>query len=427
MNSNTFRKILLSLTIVITSVCSLASIGKAGEKFPFNNGETIIFFGDSITQNGTYVNYFEAYLLTRFPDQNFRVINHGISSETISGTSEPDHDPRRPWAHPRFERDIANWKPDWVISCFGMNDGNYHPFVEEKFEKYKAGNLRLIKRVKEEANAKLIFMTPPPFDPYRSKRSDPNAIHYGYKFPYVHYDDTLKKYGEWLMTLKSETQTVIDLHTAINSVLAERRKEQVSYHVAPDAVHPNSTGHWLMAQTLLTGLSAPALVDEVEIDASKKSISKGLVRDLEFQGDTLSFFWKSKLPLPIHPKWDTKTLDLIGTNSKLSQYSLSIKNLTEEKYELFADKKSQGTFTKEELANGIDLMSLKEFPTHKSSSQILEWVIQRRSKAYRDWRNVIKGEEPSSTVAAEVASINGMIKRWRKPRVVAVQLKPVSK
>ena len=81
----------------------------------------MIFFGDSITQAGGYVDLVAATLLTAQPDLRVEVLNHGISSETISGTSEPDHAPRRPDAHDRFDRDVAAWDPDVVVACFGMN------------------------------------------------------------------------------------------------------------------------------------------------------------------------------------------------------------------------------------------------------------------------------------------------------------------
>ena len=132
------------------------------------DGDTIVFFGDSITQAGDYVDHVEAALLAMFPKAKFHVYNRGISGETISGTSEAGREAPRPCAHDRFERDIVPLKPDVVIACFGMNDGNYHPFDPDRFEKYQAGVLRLIQRVKEEAKARqLILLTPPPFDPYR--------------------------------------------------------------------------------------------------------------------------------------------------------------------------------------------------------------------------------------------------------------------
>ena len=78
----------------------------------------MVFFGDSITQSGGYVADIEVFLLTRFHDRTFSVFNHGRSSETISGTSELDHHPRRPDAHLRFTRDAVHPGPTghWLIA-----------------------------------------------------------------------------------------------------------------------------------------------------------------------------------------------------------------------------------------------------------------------------------------------------------------------
>ena len=83
-------------------------------------------------------------------------INVGKSSETVSGTSEPDHHPPRPCIHDRFARDVAAFKPDLVVACYGMNDGNYFPSDEERFEKYKSGMTRFIERVFKETPARRV-------------------------------------------------------------------------------------------------------------------------------------------------------------------------------------------------------------------------------------------------------------------------------
>jgi lysophospholipase L1-like esterase len=166
-----------------------AGEGRAGTApFELKGGERIVFFGDSITQAGGYVADVEVFLLTRFPDKTWTILNHGISSETISGISEADHHPRRPDAHNRLTRDVVAWKPDVVVACFGMNDGNYHPFEPERFAKYQDGIRRLIERTRAEAHARLVLLSPPPFDPYRRTASDPSAVEYGYKFPALDYE-----------------------------------------------------------------------------------------------------------------------------------------------------------------------------------------------------------------------------------------------
>src|SRR5688500_15062190 len=86
---------------VFTILCfwTGSDLARGDDAPPLPDDGRIVFVGDSITQAGHYVVDVELFLLTRFPGRAFEVINHGISSETISGTSEPDHDPRRPDAH----------------------------------------------------------------------------------------------------------------------------------------------------------------------------------------------------------------------------------------------------------------------------------------------------------------------------------------
>src|SRR5436309_2409763 len=101
---------------MIAAVC-LAALGAAGgdaadEPFFLRGGERVVFFGDSITYAGGYVQYVEAYLRTRFPGRTFTLINLGLASETLSGLSEPDHPYPRPDLHERLERALRATKPD---------------------------------------------------------------------------------------------------------------------------------------------------------------------------------------------------------------------------------------------------------------------------------------------------------------------------
>jgi len=119
---------IVPLPLVLLVCIASPTVQAAEDAFFLNGTETIVFFGDSITQAGLYIEYIDSFLLTRLPKMAFHIINRGISSETISGTSEADHEPRRPNAHDRFSRDVAAAKPDVIVACFGMNDGNYFPF-----------------------------------------------------------------------------------------------------------------------------------------------------------------------------------------------------------------------------------------------------------------------------------------------------------
>lgn len=363
---------------------------KADDGFALQDGDRVVFFGDSISQNGLYIAYAEAYVRTRFPDLDVQFVNHGISSETISGTTEIDHDPPRPWALPRFERDITNWQPTRVVACFGMNDGNYHPFDEERFEKYQAGMHELIRRTRDEAHARLTLLTPPPYDAYRRQPADPQARYYGYKFPALDYDATLEHYSAWLTTLPAEDALVADVHSASNAHLAARRRDLVSFSLAPDAVHPGPFGHWLMAQTLLEAWQAPSLVAELVLDAQALSAAGGNVEDFRREGDAWELVWHAPLPLPRDPEWESESVAVERLSERLDRYTLRIDNLPQGDYELSANGAPLGRFSAADLAAGLDLTALRELPSNVQAQEVLRLVRSRRQALYMAWRENLK-------------------------------------
>jgi lysophospholipase L1-like esterase len=397
------------------------------------DGTRVVVIGDSITQAGDYVVFVEAFLLTRFPDRTITVINHGLSSETAAGTSEPDHPFPRPWIHDRFDRDVTAWEPDIVVACYGMNDGIYHPFAPERFEAYQRGILRLIDRTRADANARIDLLTPPPYDPYRRQVSDPEAREYGYRFPVVDYDAVLARYAAWLRSLTDEDLLVADLNSALAEHVSARRADRVSVSIMPDGVHPNPTGHWLIAQTLLSAWKAPALVAEVQIDAEALQTSSDQVDHLARHDGGLSFSWRSPLPMPIDPRCDPESIQLAEVADRLNRYRLTVTGLGEDRYQLLAADSGTGApepmvvVTASELAEGIDLTAIARFPTVVAAQEVLEAVASHRSAQAQAWRESIKdGGPPSIPPPGEADDVMRSIRDRCRPRDLLIQLEPVA-
>jgi lysophospholipase L1-like esterase/pimeloyl-ACP methyl ester carboxylesterase len=209
----------------------------------------VVFLGDSITYGGQYVEFVETWLVTRQPERQLEVLNVGLPSETVSGLSEEGHAGGkfpRPDLHERLERVLAQTKPDYVIACYGMNCGIYLPLDPERFKKFQDGMKWLHGRVTA-TGAKILHATPPTYDP----RKGP-------------YNEVLDRYSEWLLEQRKAGWDVVDLHEPMNRYLAEQRKKNPDFFLAKDAVHPNTTGHWLMAKQILLHLGAKdlALADD---------------------------------------------------------------------------------------------------------------------------------------------------------------------
>ncbi len=223
----------------------------AQDKRLISPGERIVFLGDSNTFAGGYVRAIELFLAVRRPEERYDILNLGLPSETVSGLSEPDHPYPRPCVVERLDRVLERTKPSVVVACYGMNDGIYYPFSEERFKRYREGINELIKRCSL-AKARVILLTPPPFDarPVAKVALFEGAPKYSWMQPFKGYDETLKRYSEWLVKLKLPGVRVIDVHYALLKELA-RQKDRV---FAGDGVHMDAAGHEVMAAAVLRGL-----------------------------------------------------------------------------------------------------------------------------------------------------------------------------
>lgn len=422
---------------LVTLACLAAVVApvSAEEKFLLRPGARILFVGDSITHSGGYIQYVDAYLLSRFPEAKYELINVGLGSETVTGLSEPDHPWPRPDVHERFERALEKVKPDVVVACYGMNDGIYHPFAEERFQKYQDGIRKLTEKAKK-AKATVVLMTPPPFDPVplAAKVRPASAEKFAWFAPYKEYDDVLTRYGVWLLTLRKEGFTVADPHAETMKHLAAIRKEDPKYVVCGDGIHPNATGQWLIAAALLRALHAPSDVDHAVIDAAEKKASRGTVRDLVVEDGGLRFTWESLVPLAADPRWDRR-LNLKETLTEpFNRYTLKVTNVAQPRYRLFQGDTMLGEVTREELAAGIDLTGFKDLATNQHAADLLKAVQQRHQILDPAWLTDVGHKRPDTPKGMPLAEAQRKAEPLEKkarelatPVRLSLRLVPVTK
>lgn len=255
------------LTRVLVSFLCVVSLGLAnsnamadGKVFPTTEVNRILFIGDSITYAGHYVAMVEACLRVADPDRPWVIVNLGLPSETCTGLSEPSHPFPRPNVHERLERALRKFMPDVVVACYGMNDGIYHPYSEQRFKAYQEGINSLISKV-DAVGATLVLMTPPPFDPVALKDKGTlqpaDASEFAWTAIYEDYDAVLKRYSAWVLDQQDRVEMVIDLRTPVEQYLAERREAEPNFSFSPDGVHMNSAGHRLLAKAILAAWGYP--------------------------------------------------------------------------------------------------------------------------------------------------------------------------
>ena len=289
--------------------------------------QRILFLGNSITQNGTYISFFEYYLQKAYPEESFDIVGVGLGSETVSGLTENDHPFPRPCILERVDAALTKVNPDLVVVCYGMNDGIYHPPADERLSAFQKGMERLVDKIRA-TGADIILQTPPPFDtlPIADKTVGLEASGFSYSQPFAGYDGVLRQYSDWLQGRFSDSFPVVDLHRGINAFLAERRKAQPDFTLAPDGIHPSETGHLLMATLLLNvydlGPSKPPVEEWKEVGQDP------LFRLINIKRRITSEAW---LPYVGYVRGDTvRTADLGNLQKELEALQPEIRKLLPE-------------------------------------------------------------------------------------------------
>lgn len=239
--------------VTFPSVCFALALGAAAYPPTALAGEIpaslrdvhrIVFLGDSITQAGDYVTDFDSWLVAQ--GLNIEVLNLGLGSETAADLTEPENTPHktafgfvRPAVSERLERVLAETKPDWLIVCYGMNDGGCLPPDESGTQRFAAAITHLRDVALKAGVRRVVLCTPPVQD---AKGDVAQKTH----------DENLTRYSTWLMARKTERWDVVDIHGPMRHVLDEGRRNDPAFALAGDGVHPGREGHWIMAASILT-------------------------------------------------------------------------------------------------------------------------------------------------------------------------------
>jgi len=255
----------------------------------------------------------------------------------------------------------------------------------------------MIDRARGEAGVRqTILCTPPPFDPYQRKNGDTKATHYGYKYAAVNYDETLGRYAKWLLTLREQGQTVADLHGPMNRHLAERRKKRVSFTLMPDAVHPDATGHAVMAITLAKqiGLTGPRATIAIAPDLASASIDRGTINATNSQENSLELDFSLPACWRFGAGVDQESLELEDVAEGFDSLRIVIDKPRDGMFEIsFSDGSDTAPIVRkangQELAEGmIRIVPTADgnSPSTQAGSRIAEAVMKHRQSAAAQWR-----------------------------------------
>lgn len=358
----------------------------------------VVFLGDSNTFAGRFIGYLELILRVRHPSWQVDLINLGLPSETVSGLSEPDHPYPRPNVHDRLAAALTKTKPTIIVACYGMNDGIYYPFDEDHFRKYQDGYRKLIADC-EKAGAKVVLMTPAPFDPkpLKDKVQAKGVEKYSWLKPYVDYDsDVLKRYSEWLVSFRDKGYLVADAHSATLAHLERMRKIDPAYSVSLDGIHPDGSGHYIIFRELATTLDVPTDGFEAGIDAAAGKSSSLRIGNVKVGIGKLEFTWNVPATFPRDSAWHHRLSEVESIAGGVGRFQLAVIGLPNGKHSLYEGEKLVGSATAEEWKKGVDLSKWPELSTNKRTAELWDRIQMKQRQLGLAWLTDVGHKRPDT-------------------------------
>jgi lysophospholipase L1-like esterase len=396
----------------------------------------IVFLGDSITYSGEYIDYLDAFLRTRMPELHFELINLGLPSETVSGLTEPNHAGGafpRPCLSERLDRVLAQAHPDLVVACYGMNDGIYYPFDEERFRRYREGIGQLVRAVRA-TGAQLLLLTPPTFDPLPIQKSTLPAGRTDYPSgsPYVGYDEVLGRYSRWLLDKRRLGWDVADVHGPMARHLLKRRRTSPDYRLAGDGVHTNAYGHWLIAEAVLRAWNTAAEADWMGLRLHHPETLPSSTGNPDVPPQDIRFTWHAHRLPPVDPAWDPRVIADERVMAHWYRLTVSVVGAPAPRYRLTVNDIDAGVVTREQLAHGVDIAPA--VLRKGEDTQLLPLIRERQRLLTDAWLTAVGHQRPGMAhglpleeAQRQADALEAKITPLVAPVTIDIRLQPVAR
>jgi lysophospholipase L1-like esterase len=419
----TFHRFHLSHLCLLALLFTIGTNSPAAAPLPFNpqDGETIVFLGDSITHQSLYPQYLENFFITRYPERRIRFRNAGVGGDAAAD------------ALARFEDDVAAHQPDYVTLHLGMNDGRYAEFDTNNLAVYQQGMRKLLDRI-EAIGAKPILLSPTMFDHrvtelraadedwrFRGKAFSPN------------YNALMAYFGAWGLDAASRRQApFVNLWGPLNRHTVTQRRSNPEFTIIWDAIHPNPAGQLIMASEILTqlGVERKAANGIVITKRGKRWVGSKGVTDLtvsenrdevRFSHKATSLPWvipvkHSELALKWRLPSDGRTgYQLAFAGHKLSADRLKIAGLAAGTYELAIAGTVIGQWNHVALGTKIEIQENEKTPQYQQALKVAHLNRKRTDDFVRPSRDLagrIKGirRRAAAGSAKDVARLPELLK-----------------
>ena len=330
----------------------------------FEEGERVVFVGNSITHGGHYHSFIWLYYMTRFPDKPITIMNAGIGGESAWDMKD------------RLDYDVFNRKPTYVTLTFGMNDTGYDIYMKDDAKELSkqriAKSLESYREIEERLLAKnkikKVLIGGSPYD--ETSRFNNFILH-------NKNNAILKIIDAQRTSAKKNGWGFVDFNQPMREISRKEQEADSTFTFCRiDRIHPDNDGQMVMAYLFLKaqGLAGDE-VSSVSIDAYHSSVithKNCKISKLKKNGTDLTFDYLAyALPYPLdsisRSGWGNKrsqrgAMRLVPFMEEFNQERFQVTNLEKGMYRLTIDNQFIDNLSSEKLANGVNLADYPNTP-----------------------------------------------------------------
>ena len=355
----------------------------------FEEGERVVFVGNSITHGGHYHSFIWLYYMTRFPDKPITIMNAGIGGESAWDMKD------------RLDYDVFNRKPTYVTLTFGMNDTGYDIYMKdnakELSEQRIAKSLESYREIEERLLAKnkikKVLIGGSPYD--ETSRFNNFILH-------NKNNAILKIIDAQRISSKKNGWGFVDFNQPMREISRKEQEADSTFTFCRiDRIHPDNDGQMVMAYLFLKaqGLAGDE-VSSVSIDAYHSSVithKNCKISKLKKNGADLTFDYLAyALPYPLdsisRSGWGNKrsqrdAMQLVPFMEEFNQERFQVTNLEKGMYRLTIDNQFIDNLSSEKLANGVNLADYPNTPQYQQAAKIMylneeRFEVEKRFREY---------------------------------------------
>lgn len=352
---------------------------------PFADGARYGAIGDSITHNGWYPIYLDAFYRTRYPERTIQIYNFGISGDSAGGVLG------------RYVWDIAPHPINTATVMLGMNDvgrdlyQSNEPDAEilkqrqARIDGYER-NMRRIVDYLVKKDVQVTLITPSIFD-------DSSSVGYGNR-PGV--NEALGECARLVQVIAQEYGIpVIDVYGPMQTLNAGLQSVDPSASVVgKDRIHPGGAGHLAMTYWMLKAQGVSGTVSFVDINAASRLLVEAencRVEDLHADAESVSFTYSAgALPFPVDHA-AAVALEWVPFVDELNREIFKVAGLDDGEYVLKIDGNVIRTYTATELAHGVNIAMEANTPQFRQSQKLWDLCTQR-GKLVQQLRSLVMVE-----------------------------------